>query len=176
MPSDEVRQKSQRIKKRVLETDIFTKSDTILFYVSYGNEVQTHELITESFSLGKTVVVPKSVTDDHTLLLSKIACWDDLEKGAYSILEPKKQRITEIDSGALDLIIVPGVVFDERGHRIGHGKGYYDRLLQNAGHIPTLALAFEIQIVDSIDSEPHDKRIDTIITEKRIIKNKLGLL
>ena len=70
---------------------------------------------------------------------------------------------------SLDLIIVPGVVYDFFGNRIGHGKGYYDRLLKKACTIPSIGLAFEFQIVDRISAEAHDEKVDTIITENRII-------
>ena len=170
LSTSEVLEKSSRIKKRIFEMDLFRDAQTILFYVSYGNEVYTQDMIKESISLGKTVVVPKSVTKDHILILSRLTNWDDLEVGAYNILEPKQESIKEADIESIDLIIIPGVVFDESGNRIGHGKGYYDRLLNDSRNIPSVGLAFEFQIVENIKSEQHDEKIDIIITEDRIIK------
>jgi len=161
--------KSSKIKTRIFEMNEFRKARTILFYVSYGKEVYTHDMIKESMGVGKTVVVPKSVTKDSTLMLSKLADWNDLEMGAYNILEPKKDSIKEVDTRSIDLIIVPGVVFDEKGNRIGHGKGYYDRLLKDSKGIPNIGLAFEFQLVKKIETEEHDEKIDVIITEDRII-------
>lgn len=163
-------EKSNKIKKRLSKMALFQNAKTILFYVSYGNEVNTHDMIKESIAMGKNVVVPKSVTKNNTLILSKLKSWDDLEIGAYNILEPKKETIEEVDVESIDLIIVPGVVFDEKGNRIGHGKGYYDRLLNDSQNIPNIGLAFELQIVENIESEQHDERIDVIITEERIMK------
>jgi 5-formyltetrahydrofolate cyclo-ligase len=93
-----------------------------------------------------------------------------LEVGAYNILEPKQESIEQVDVESIDLIIVPGVVFDESGNRIGHGKGYYDRLLNDSQNIPNIGLTFELQMIDNIESEKHDEKIDVIITEDRIMK------
>jgi len=170
LSTSEVLEKSSRIKKRIFEMDLFRDAQTILFYVSYGNEVYTHDMIKESISLGKTVVVPKSVTKNNALILSRLTDWNNLEVGAYNILEPKQESIEQVDVESVDLIIVPGVVFDESGNRIGHGKGYYDRLLNDSQNIPNIGLAFELQMIDNIESEKHDEKIDVIITEDRIMK------
>ena len=170
LSTSEVLEKSSRIKKRIFEMDLFRDAQTILFYVSYGNEVYTHDMIKESISLGKTVVVPKSVTKNNALILSRLTDWNNLEVGAYNILEPKQESIEQVDVESIDLIIVPGVVFDESGNRIGHGKGYYDRLLNDSQNISNIGLAFELQMIDNIESEKHDEKIDVIITEDRIMK------
>ena len=170
LSTSEVLEKSSRIKKRIFEMDLFRDAQTILFYVSYGNEVYTHDMIKESISLGKTVVVPKSVTKNNALILSRLTDWNNLEVGAYNILEPKQESIEQVDVESIDLIIVPGVVFDESGNRIGHGKGYYDRLLDDSQNIPNIGLAFELQMIDNIESEKHDEKIDVVITEDRIVK------
>lgn len=170
LSTSEVLEKSSRIKKRIFEMDLFRDAQTILFYVSYGNEVYTHDMIKESISLGKTVVVPKSVTKNNALILSQLTDWNNLEVGAYTILEPKQESIEQVDVESIDLIIIPGVVFDESGNRIGHGKGYYDRLLNDSRNIPSVGLAFEFQIVEDIKSEQHDEKIDIIVTEDRMVK------
>jgi len=160
--------KSSQIKKRVFDLKEFKQAKTVLFYVSYDNEVYTHDMIKESMLMGKRVVVPKSDTNNNTLLLSKLTKWDDLELGAYTILEPKKEVFKEISINSIDFAIVPGVVFDEKGHRIGHGKGYYDRLLKNVS-CTSIGLSFELQLVNTISAEKHDIKVDKIVTEKRII-------
>jgi 5-formyltetrahydrofolate cyclo-ligase len=165
----EVLEKSRRVKQRVFAVKEYKDAKTILFYVSYDNEVSTHEMITESLAMGKRVVVPKVNEKDHTLCLSLLNKWEDLEVCAYNILEPRLECIQVVPLESVDLMILPGVVFDERGNRIGHGFGYYDRLLQKErkGHV--LALAFECQIVEKIPVEEHDVRVEKIITEDRII-------
>lgn len=169
LPKNEFIEKSKKIQKRLFELEEFKSTQIILFYISYDNEVFTHDMIKESMTLGKQVIVPKSNTQNNTLILSKLTSWDDLEIGAYQILEPKKECIKEISFETIDLIIVPGVVFDCKGNRIGHGKGYYDRLMNNTRDIPHIGLAFEFQIVDNVPVEKHDMAIDKIITEERVI-------
>jgi 5-formyltetrahydrofolate cyclo-ligase len=126
-------------------------------------------MIEDSFSLGKKVVVPISVIEDRTLLLSSLEKFQDLQVGSYGILEPRPDKIKEASIDKIDLIIVPGVGFDLSGHRIGHGKGYYDNLLKISKNHLHIGLAFEFQIVDKIPIESHDLPVKRIITERRII-------
>ena len=165
----EVLEKSNQIKKRLFESDEFKEATTILFYVSYDNEVYTHDMIKECLSDDKLIVVPISDKENKILILSKLESWDDLNIGAYSILEPEKETIKEVSIDDIELIIVPGVAFDEHGHRIGQGMGYYDRLLRNSTKALHVGLAFEFQIVDEIPKNKHDIPVDKIVTEKRII-------
>jgi 5-formyltetrahydrofolate cyclo-ligase len=163
----EVLEKSELIKNRLFEMKDFQQALTILFYVSYDNEVYTRDMIKESIKLGKNVIVPKSDKENRKLILSKLNNWEDLVKGAYGILEPKEIDPISIDK--IDLIIVPGVGFDKQGRRIGHGKGYYDNLLRNSKKTIHIGLAFEFQIVEKIPTEAHDVPVQKIITEKRVI-------
>jgi len=172
LSKSEVLEKSLKIKNQLFYMNEFKNAKMILFYVSYGNEVYTHEMIKQSISNGKKIIVPKSDTSNYSLVLSRLISWNDLELGAYNILEPKKQSIREVDLELIDLIIVPGVVFDADGNRIGHGKGYYDRLLKDANKL-SIGLAFEFQIVKNINAEKHDEKIDIIVTEDRIIRRKM---
>ena len=167
----ELLEKSKQIKKRLFEMSEFQKASNILFYVSYDNEVYTHEMIKDSISNKKNIVVPVTDKKNNDLILSKLNSWDDLTLGAYYILEPKKEKIKEISIDELDLIIVPGVGFDSCGNRIGHGKGYYDKLLKNSEAL-TIGLSFEFQVVEKIPNEKHDVSIDMIVTEKKILRIK----
>jgi 5-formyltetrahydrofolate cyclo-ligase len=171
LSKNEVLEKSNKIKDRLFKMKEFKEASTILFYISYDNEVFTHDMIKDSITNKKNVVVPVTDKKNKTLILSKLEIWDDLCIGTYNILEPKKEKIKEISIDKIDLIIVPGVGFDKQGHRIGHGKGYYDNLLKNS-EAPTIGLAFEFQIIKNIPIERHDVPIDKIVTEKRLIDCK----
>lgn len=164
---NEVLEKSRFIKKRLFEMNEFKQAATILFYVSYDNEVFTHDMIKESMSLEKNIIVPKSDRINRKLILSKLDNWEDLEEGAYGILEPK--NVNQISINEIDLIIIPGVGFDKQGRRLGHGKGYYDNLLSKSKNALHIGLAFEFQIVEKVPAEKHDVPVQKIITEKRII-------
>ena len=113
--------------------------------------------------------------DDGELELFHLQSMDELETGMYGILEPSQElrRLPQkqVELKELDLIMVPGVGFDANGARMGHGKGYYDKLLENARpDTPLVALAFECQIFDEIPVASHDVFMDKIITESRLIE------
>jgi 5-formyltetrahydrofolate cyclo-ligase len=161
--------RSKKIEKRFFETKEYQESQIIFFYISYNNEVYTHYMIKRSISEEKILVVPLCNKEERTLIISRLDKWNDLKMGAYNILEPKRVSVKEISIDRIDLIIVPGLGFDKLGHRIGHGMGYFDRLLKNSHYAKHMGLAFEMQIVDKIYSEKHDIPVDIIVTEKRVI-------
>ncbi|MEM0493221.1 MAG: 5-formyltetrahydrofolate cyclo-ligase [Candidatus Thermoplasmatota archaeon] len=162
--------KSRLIAERLYKLDDYKQSYLILFYVSYDNEVYTHEMIKETLRRGKRIVVPYIYEEDKKMILSELLRWEDLTPGPYNILQPLKDKIRVINIDNIDIIIVPGLGFDIRGNRIGHGLGYYDALLKKARNKNKYGLAFESQLLDHIPSEPHDIKVDYIITEERIIK------
>ena len=172
MPVSEVAQKSSLIKERLFGFGDFRRARAILFYVSYGSEVATHEMIKECLALGKQVVVPCTDTKNRQLSLSELRRWDDLGVGAYNIQEPRLECRRKVAVDTVDLIVVPGIAFDCHGRRIGHGMGYYDRLLGENVKAMKIGLAFELQLVEKIPTEQHDVSVDIIITEKRIIHTK----
>jgi len=163
-----VLEKSKKIEQKLFSTNEFKQAFTIMFYVSYDNEVFTHEMIKKCLKENKKIVLPVVNKEKNNLILSELISWHDLENGAYNILEIRKDCIIEIATDKIDLIIVPGVGFDLKGNRIGHGKGYYDKLLKKS-KAKKIGLAFEWQILDKIPIETHDIPLKKIITEKRII-------
>jgi len=168
LSKSELIKKNNIIKKKLFELDEFRQASTILFYVSYDNEVHTHDMIKESMLNGKKIVVPVTDKEKKKLILSELKNWNDLTHNAYNILEPKRKCIIEISLDSIELILVPGIGFDKHGHRIGHGEGYYDKLLENAT-APSIGLAFHLQILDKINVEKHDVPVHKIVTEKEII-------
>ena len=168
-PYEQILEKSQRITDKLQHLDEYEIATAVMFYVSYDNEVYTHKLIKEVLKAKtKEVVVPLTDVLNRKLLPVKIESWSELSPGAYNILEPKnKQNVADVDT--IDLVLLPGIAFDKRGNRIGHGAGYYDRLLGNCLHAKRVGLAFDFQIVDAIPVEKHDVAVDKIVTEKRII-------
>jgi 5-formyltetrahydrofolate cyclo-ligase len=102
---------------------------------------------------------------------------DELELGMYRILEPREDLRTveakRLQPADLDLIMVPGVAFDRKGGRTGHGKGYYDKLLQHAKPTtPLIALAFECQMFEEIPTESHDIYMDKVVTEDAVYQGR----
>jgi len=168
LSKSEVLKKSNLIKKRLFKMNEFKQASTIQFYISYDNEVHTHDMIKESMSNRKKIVVPVTDKEKKKLILSELKNWNDLTHGAYNILEPRRERMIEVSLDSIDLILVPGIGFDKHGYRIGHGGGYYDKLLESAT-AQSIGLAFHLQIIDKINVEEHDVPVHKIVTEKEVI-------
>ena len=163
MNATERAKKDASIFKKLTHTVFFRKSKIIFCYVSKANEVDSLKII-NNYAKKKTLVVPK--VSGENLELFRLEHVDHLEKGSFGVMEPN-HRIAKKHVGEIDLAIVPGVVFDKRGHRIGYGKGYFDRFLKNL-KCPKIGLAYEFQIIDKIPEDPYDVPVDFIITEKNI--------
>lgn len=141
---------------------------TVLYYVDARSEVRTRHYLPDALRHGKKIVVPYCV--DGELELFHLESMDELALGMYRILEPKAELRTvaakRVDVKELDLIVVPGVAFDRRGARMGHGFGYYDKLLWQARpDAPLVALAFECQLFDEVPTGDHDIFMDRVLTE-----------
>ena len=166
LSKEEIIEKSSIIKKRLFNLEQFKKSKTVMFFVSFNSEVHTHEIIKEALK-NKIVVVPK--VEVHDIEPSIITDFDGLvASGRFGILEPIE--VMKIAYKNIDLVLVPGTVFDLNGHRIGFGLGFYDRFLQKVSKSVKIGLAFDFQIVDKIPHEEHDVPVDIIVTEERVIK------
>ncbi|MFH1591377.1 MAG: 5-formyltetrahydrofolate cyclo-ligase [archaeon] len=143
----------------------YQSANTVLYYVSKRGEVFTHDLIHKAFGK-KRVVVPKGIEHPFGLGLNEISSFDQLAPGRFGILEPLGP--CRVSPEEIDLVVVPGIAFDECLHRLGHGHGYYDRLLaQIRGK--KIGLAFDFQVLERLPAEEHDVRLDMIITDKRIL-------
>ena len=159
--------KSRVIQEKLLENQAFQKAGTVCFYVALPQEVDTHDLIERSIGLGKRVLVPLVDLENKELKLKEIRdLRKDLAPGTLGILEPVSHtKIAELREA--ECILVPGLAFDEKGHRLGRGGGYYDRLLQGLpATITKIGLAFSFQVVPQIPLEAHDQRVDLVLTEK----------
>ena len=168
----ELLKKSLEVKKKLFELEKFIQADLIMFYIDFRKEVKTEFMIKEALNLGKRVVVPISQVEDRSLLLSELKDYDkELELGTYDILEPKEEYIRPVEYEELDMVLVPGVAFDEELNRLGYGGGYYDRFSAKlADEVDRVALAFEIQIVEEVVTGEYDLPVDKILTEERIIE------
>jgi 5-formyltetrahydrofolate cyclo-ligase len=158
--------KSRKIEERLFSLPEFKSARIVLFFASFRSEVDTIPMIRRALASGKRVVLPK--VKGKELELFEIKNVDsDVSPGAWGIPEPRESALVKLDE--LDVIIVPGAAFDERGNRLGYGAGFYDKLLSEFKK-PTVAIAFEQQIVPMILADPHDVPVKKIVTEKRIIE------
>ena len=157
--------KSNLILKRLFSLDDFEKAKRAMVYVSKKSEADTIEIIKHLLKNDKAVIVPK--VENRKIVPCKIKSIDELTKGEFGILEPRKAKAVKKIS--IDFFIVPGLAFDMKGNRVGYGHGYWDRFLKGVEKKRIVGLAFESQIVDNIEAESHDIAVSKIVTEKRII-------
>ena len=132
----------------------------VMAYYSLSDEVCTHQLIDELVAAGKTVLLPK-VLDDETMELRRYQSVADLREGAFHIMEPVGEPFTDYEQ--IEVALIPGVAFDAEGHRLGRGKGYYDRFLQSLPTVRKIGVCFDFQKVESVPFEAHDVIVDIVV-------------
>ena len=172
LQSDEtIKNKSKIIANRLFSLSQFQESQQIAFYSSFNNEVSTDLMIDYSIDLGKDVFLPKINQSRNTMTFYKISSRSDLEKGGFDILEPSLRQKSLRSEHKFKLIIVPGIVFDYSGNRIGFGYGYYDSFLKDKNELYKIGLAFDFQLA-TIDKRTDDIPMDLILTETDLIRPK----
>jgi len=168
---DERRERSRRIFQRLNSLHAYGKAGLILFYASFGSEVNTWEMMEEAQKCGKRIALPQ--VSEASGGLSALEIRDlhrDLRAGYKGILEPQLDVSRQVREDEMGLIIVPGLAFDDQGYRLGYGKGYYDRFLFNFSRkVPSVGLAFDFQVVPALPVSPRDFPLDIIVTDERII-------
>ncbi|MCX6802928.1 MAG: 5-formyltetrahydrofolate cyclo-ligase [Candidatus Diapherotrites archaeon] len=165
---DEATAKSTAIARKAFSLPEIQSAGTVSCYVNSGSEVRTDSLIEDLLDAGKRVVVP-AVLDHQKMEMRCILSLNDLQKKS-KFFEPKDCCLKVEDCRKIDAIFVPGTAFDKTGHRLGYGKGYYDRFLAGLPEsVPIIGLAFECQLVEKIPAEKHDVRVHKIVTEKRVV-------
>ena len=173
IPPEVRKAKSRMIRASLLSLEEFRNAGIIFFFASFRTEVDTTELIKMSLSMGKRVVLPKVDAATHDLLLFEVRDSAGLAPGYMGIPEPSAEA-EQMGINDVDIVIIPGAGYDVSGNRVGYGGGYYDRLLSGLQKdIPVIAPAFEEQVLDSIPSEPHDIRVNVIVTDRRTIRCRL---
>ena len=173
----EVTEKSRLIWERVRVFAAFQTANTLVLYSADENEVQTEAIWREASDQGRAVYYPRITSDRANLEFVRRRPGDRLISGTFGILIPPGEDLL-VDLRATDLVLTPGVGFDRQGHRLGRGKGYYDRAFRGilAGAL-RVALAYEFQVVPAIPVGPDDEAVHSIVTEARLIdctsKNRL---
>jgi 5-formyltetrahydrofolate cyclo-ligase len=157
---------SQVIVDRLLTLPAIRDAKSWFVYVSTGSEVQTHDLIRTLLARGNIVTVPL-VTGPDQMVPCRIQSLDELHLGEFGILAPPRG---DPYADFIEVCVCPAVAFTERGERLGWGRGFFDRYL--AARPPELAigLAYECQIVSQLPQEIHDRRMDFLATEKRLMR------
>lgn len=160
---EDVAERSRKIEEMLFQEEHFRKAKTVAFYIPKGNEVQTKKMIERTMKEGKEVLVP--VTDSE-ISMCRFTSFEDMAPGKFGVPEPKKHVPKD---HAAEVVIVPGIVFGLCMHRIGYGKGYYDRYFKKSKAF-RIGLCFDFQVMDGLPKHEHDIPMDLIITGKRLIK------
>jgi len=168
---DELAELSARVGANLLSLHEYKDARTIISYCAKDDEVQTRPLVERALADGKRVAVIVTDVQSKTLSFSEIKSFeDDLAPGAFGILEPKPGRMRPISIAQADIVLVPLVAWDEKGHRLGYGAGYFDRALAGATRVTKVGLALESQRLPQIPESRHDVPLDVIVTEKRVVR------
>lgn len=170
MPAAERMERGARAQARLAETLEFKLARSVMIYNSDTTEIDTHELVLASLESGKRVGLPRTDKESHTLqVLEILDVHRDLEPSRFGFKEPRSV-LPPIEPALLDLILVPGRAFDPDGNRLGRGGGYYDRFVARLSGPRLVALAFDCQIVASVPHQAHDRPVDMILTEERVVR------
>lgn len=161
VPPEEKLRRSEVLLRKVEALPDFQESRVVLLYWSMADEVQTHAFVDKWYN-NKVVLLP--CVDGDNLRLRQYTGPDCMVSGEqFGIGEPTGAEWKDLD--AVDLIAVPGVAFDRTGNRMGRGRGFYDRLLKSTPHAVKIGLAYDFQIIDTVPTEPHDVRMNMVITD-----------
>ena len=167
LPQARQQQLGGEAQARLLELDAFRSAEVVALYSPIRNEVPTALLLHQALALGKTVCYPCVAGSD--LHFFQVESEAEMQVGCFGICEPDRNG-REIGPERIGLMLIPGVAFDRRGHRLGYGRGYFDRLLEG-GRFGGLRIGFgyDFQLVERLPVEPHDQILDLLVTEKQVL-------
>jgi 5-formyltetrahydrofolate cyclo-ligase len=170
LSSQERIKRSMLIEDNLFKIEHVMRATTIMFYVAFRNEVHTLSMIERALASGKRVGVPASRIKEKKILICELTDPDgELHQGRLGILEPKPLCIRQMELSQVDVVVLPGIAFDEMGFRLGYGGGYFDRLLNASQEQQLIGLAYEFQIISAVPHLTHDVRVQQLVTEQRII-------
>ena len=156
------------LNANLLKLKLLDEANYIMIYYSVRNEVNTAPIINYLLEAGKTVALPVC-TPERDLNAAVINDLSQLQPAPFGLMEPGPGSPLIADE-ELQLIVIPGVAFDEKGYRLGHGAGYYDRFLSKTPNAFKLGLAYDFQIVPDLPTENHDQRMNGLLTPSRYLK------
>lgn len=165
LSAQEIRRCSAAASSRLFQLPEVAAAHTIMFFVSFGSEIDTLPMIETALAQGTRVVAPRAHPDSRELTPCQIrSIAEDLALGAHNIREPKA-HCPPIPLDEIDVIIVPAAAWGEDGYRVGYGGGYYDRFLSRVPHAARVGLGLEIQTVPRVPREPQDLPVDILVTD-----------
>lgn len=168
IPPDELATRSLRACHRLFEQPDYIKAEVVMVFLSLPHEIDTSPLVLRAWQDRKRVLAPKVSWNQRRMLPLEIrSLTDDLTVSTMGLREPLTG--IPIPISLIDLIIVPGLAFDEYGHRLGRGRGFYDRFLAHPEfHGVACAMALELQMTNAVPFGPLDRRVDMLVTDEKV--------
>ena len=159
MTPEEIEEKSAKLVELFLASDAYKNAKTVYGYMPYNQEVRTTKAMEQVIKDGKCLALPKVYGERMEFIV--VTDLSQVEKGYCGIPEPVHDGPIANDETAL--VLMPGLAFDPEGHRMGYGGGYYDRFLEKEPNHPTLALCYDFQMLEHLDTEEHDIPVDCVL-------------
>jgi len=165
LTSEEIADRSSIAGDHLFSTPEFAAARVVMFFVTFGSEIQTLPMIARALADPKRIAAPRAERSTRSLVPAEItdpSC--DLAPGAHHILEPGPQCAV-IEPHLLDVVIVPAAVWAEDGYRLGYGAGYYDWFLSRNPRAVRIGLGLEVQVVPCVPYDAHDLPVDVLVTD-----------
>ena len=158
---------ARMVAAQLLSADEFKTAPCVALYAAHAGELPTRACFDAVLRAGKTPLLPR-VGAGRRLIFCRVERWEELRSGRYGVPEPPEGSPV-VDPAAADLVLVPGLAFDFRGHRLGRGQGCYDATFPPGTEAPRLfGLGFEWQVVESVPHASHDRGMDAIVTGRAV--------
>ncbi len=169
MPADARHAAAKAITQRLVGLDAYRDANSVLTYMSFGTEPDTQHFFDRLLRDGKMTVLPRIDKASKSLKLHRVESHADLVDGVWGIREPRADAPL-VAIADIDVVLMPGLAFDRAGNRLGHGAGYYDRLLATVLRKPLrVAAAFDCQVVNAVPTGPDDQPFHLLITESQLL-------
>ena len=167
LPASARDERSRAAAERVVELAEFVGAQTIVGFSAIQKEIDPAALLSGARASGKRVGLPR--VEEDLLVLHEFRDVSELEEGSFGVLEPLASAPV-IAPSEVDLVIVPGLAFDVRGHRLGYGRAFYDRLLPHMTKAFRLGLAYDFQVVMELPDDEHDIPMHAVATDQRVLR------
>lgn len=172
LSGEERQRKSELVMARLCELAPFAQAEMVFTYINFRSEVETMPLVRQCLKAGRKISVPVTMREESRLVACRITDPDrELHTGYCNIPEPDPATAAVINPQEIEVVLLPGSVFDRRGGRLGYGGGFYDRFLEyEAPKAVRIGLAFELQVVENLPLMPHDKLLHYLVTEDEVLE------
>lgn len=168
VPAQARQARSSRIADRVRHLEAWSAARMVAGYVAMRGEADPAALLEEARAAGRAVVLPRVDWESETMHMHRVDTTTDLEESGMGFLQPRAEA-PRVDAGEIELVLVPALAADDRGYRIGWGKGFYDRLLPLMRRASRVCLVFDFQLVAEVPNTPGDERVDHLVTDERTL-------